>query len=93
MDTKVGAFWKSTSENQNAPLAKGSIDFSRIPEQDMKRIYEAFTAKGKIKVTLWRNRHDPTDKKPDLTITLDKPYNSGETSKPRSVTPDEDMPF
>jgi hypothetical protein len=84
MESKLGALWRK-EKTERGPIAKGSLDFSRMEDADIKRIYEALTAKGKIFITMWQNRHDEGDKKPDLTITLDKPYTPGEVQhKPES---------
>ena len=90
METKLGALWRK-EKTDRGPIAKGSLDFSRMDDADIKRIYEALTAKGKIFITMWQNRHDEGDKKPDLTITLDKPYTPGD--KPASKPDPNDIPF
>lgn len=82
METKLGALWHPKEKSERGPIAKGSIDFSRIPDEEMKRIYEAFTAKGKVFITVWRNKHEDGDKKPDFSITMDKPWTPNQPSKP-----------
>ena len=90
MENKLGALWRK-EKTERGPVAKGSLDFSRMEDADIKRIYEALTAKGKIFITMWQNRHDEGDKKPDLTITLDKPYTPGESVQHKSDQ--NDVPF
>jgi len=91
MDTKLGAFWKS-KQSDRGPIAKGTIDFSRIPEDDKARIHDAFVKGEKLRITLWRNRHDDGDKKPDFNMTLDAPWDHGE-HKPAPAGFSNDIPF
>jgi len=91
MESKLGALWRKPKTDRG-PIAKGSLDFSRLEESDKIRLHNAFVAGKKVYITMWANRHEEGDKKPDLTITMDKPYNIENKPLP-THTVDEDMPF
>lgn len=57
-EDRIGAAWKPRSENENAPLAKGSIDFLG----------------RKLDIVIWRNKWKKEgERTPDFYIELDKP--------------------
>lgn len=91
MDSKLGALWRKP-KTERGPIAKGSLDFSRLEEVDRARLHDAFVKGEKVFITVWNNRHDEGDKKPDLTITMDKPWN-GERRASVENKPDEEIPF
>jgi len=88
MESKLGALWRKPKTDRG-PIAKGSLDFSRLEESDRVRLHEAFVRGEKVFITVWQNRHDEGDKKPDLTITLDKPYNPENKPKPATHNVDD----
>ena len=98
MDTKIGALRRKEKKG-NGPIAKGSLDFSRMPEDDKLRLHDAFVKGEKVYITVWQNRHDEGDKKPDLSITMDKPWKPGDnvdhTGQKAASKPDnsDDIPF
>jgi len=92
MESKIGALWKPKTSNENAPLANGAIDFDRMSDENIKKIYEALTAKAKLPITIWRNKQKTEDRFPDFNIVIAPPYNPGE-KKSATKPADDDIAF
>lgn len=56
-ESKIGALWKSKSDNLRAPFAKGEIDFQG----------------HKLKVVIFPNGYKKEDRHPDFVVYLDAP--------------------
>lgn len=64
---RLGALWTPTTDNPNAPIAKGNIEING----------------EKIQVVVWRNkRKQPGEKTPDFYIEKDIPREQAQAPQP-----------
>jgi hypothetical protein len=92
MESKIGALWKPETDNQNAPIANGSLDFSKLSEEEKATVHNAFVNGGRIPITLWRNKTKTEDKFPDFNIVISPPYTPG-AKKPAVQLADDEIAF
>ena len=74
MENKIGVLWKPKTNNENAPLANGSLDFSKLTEEEKATVHNAFVNSGRVPITIWRNKSKTEDRFPDYNIVISKPY-------------------